>query len=132
VLSAIAGRPGWIAVALATLVVGVALDASWWVDVAAAWLVLALALTDAPAVRALLANRVVRHVGLVSYGMYMTHMFAVNGARRLLHAHEGPLVFALALPLSVALGTATHYGFERWFLRKKDSAGRPRGREVLA
>jgi peptidoglycan/LPS O-acetylase OafA/YrhL len=75
-----------------------------------------------------LGNRALRHIGTISYGMYLLHMFALNGARRVVGAHDGASVFLLALALSVLAATASHRYFELPFLRlKAQLAERPDG-----
>jgi len=66
-----------------------------------------------------LGNRVVRYIGTISYGMYLLHMFALNGARRLVGGHAGSGVFIAALLLSVIGAGASHRFFELPFLRLK-------------
>ena len=68
----------------------------------------------------LLRLRPVVHVGTVSYGIYMLHLAAIWVAKRLVGAQaevaSGALVFAMAMPLSVLLATASHSSFESKFL----------------
>lgn len=63
--------------------------------------------------------RPLRHVGEVSYGMYLMHMLAVNAVHRS-GLHDDLLAFAAALALVVTMATATHRWFERPILRLKD------------
>jgi peptidoglycan/LPS O-acetylase OafA/YrhL len=56
----------------------------------------------------LLNSRVVRHVGQVSYGLYLLHV----GVIVVLRCLEPLGVFSLALPLSVGLATLSHRYFE--------------------
>jgi len=62
-------------------------------------------------------------VGTVSYGVYMLHMLAKNGAERVLRhlpALDTPLVlFALTLLLALALAKLSHTYFEQPFIRLK-------------
>lgn len=93
----------------------------WILYAAMTWLVVACALRPGhQPLGQLLANRFVRHVGIVSYGIYLMHMLCSNLARRLLHLHEGPLVFVLALALSIAAASLSYRFFETPFLRLKD------------
>jgi peptidoglycan/LPS O-acetylase OafA/YrhL len=51
--------------------------------------------------------------------MYLLHMFALNGARRILGAEEGFEVFIVALAMSVIGASMSHRFFELPFLRLK-------------
>ncbi|HRG99014.1 MAG TPA: acyltransferase [Polyangiaceae bacterium] len=71
----------------------------------------------------LLALRPLRHVGEVSYGVYMLHLAAIAVVKLALgpsraEAWDGAAVFALGLPLAVGLATASHRGFERPLQRR--------------
>jgi peptidoglycan/LPS O-acetylase OafA/YrhL len=64
-----------------------------------------------------------RHVGEVSYGVYMLHLAAIAAVKLALgtsraEAWEGAAVFALALPLAVGLATASHRALERPLQRR--------------
>jgi peptidoglycan/LPS O-acetylase OafA/YrhL len=75
-----------------------------------------------------LANRAVRYIGTISYGMYLLHMFALNGARRALGSSSGSSVFALALVMSAIGASVSYRFFELPFLRlKAQLAQRPDG-----
>lgn len=71
----------------------------------------------------LLALPALRHVGEVSYGIYMLHLAAIAAVKLALgptraEAWDGAAVFALALPLAVGLATASHRLFERPLQRR--------------
>ena len=71
----------------------------------------------------LLALPPLRHVGEVSYGVYMLHLAALAAVKGALgparaEVWEGAAVFALGLPLAVGLATASHRAFERPLLRR--------------
>jgi peptidoglycan/LPS O-acetylase OafA/YrhL len=84
----------------------------------------------------LLALRPLRHVGEVSYGVYMLHLAALAVVKGALGparaaAWEGAAVFALGLPLAVGLATASHRAFERpvqrrFASRRPEAPSRPR------
>jgi len=61
----------------------------------------------------LLVNPVARHVGAISFGVYLLHMLAVNVARRAVPHAPQAVLFAVAFPLAVLAATATHRWFER-------------------
>lgn len=69
----------------------------------------------------LLTSRAARYLGTISYGIYLTHMLAVNVARHLLrNAPRHPaLVFLVAAPLSTALATLSFRTYEAWFAKLK-------------
>jgi peptidoglycan/LPS O-acetylase OafA/YrhL len=71
----------------------------------------------------LLESRPMVFVGTVSYGVYMLHMLAKNGAERVLRhlpALDTPLLlFALTLLLALALAKLSHTYFEQPFIRLK-------------
>ena len=93
------------------------------------WLVIACTLRpDDQLLRPVLTNPFVKHVGVVSYGIYLMHMLCINIVRRLVGAQEGPLIFVLALALSIAAATLSYRFFEAPILRWKDRiAKRPTG-----
>jgi peptidoglycan/LPS O-acetylase OafA/YrhL len=75
-----------------------------------------------------LGNRSIRYIGTISYGMYLLHMFALNGARRVLGAQSGSAVFVAALVMSAVGASVSHRFFELPFLRlKAQLAQRPDG-----
>lgn len=63
----------------------------------------------------------VRHVGEVSYGIYMLHLAAIFVAKRIVSTEvlQGAAVFAIAMPLSVLFATFSHRGFEARFLPRQ-------------
>ncbi len=70
--------------------------------------------------RPLLANRIAAHLGAVSYGMYLFHMIAVGALARALQLPRGPLLFTLAVPVTVGIATLSHRYFEARFLALKN------------
>ena len=68
--------------------------------------------------RPLLAHPVICHIGMVSYGVYLLQMLAINVTSRLHHAHDWTFFF-LATFLSVAVSTLSYYYYEMRFLRLK-------------
>jgi peptidoglycan/LPS O-acetylase OafA/YrhL len=66
----------------------------------------------------LMANPVVRYIGTISYGMYLLHMLAINGTKKLVETHDGKF-FVLSLALSIGLASASYWLYERQFLKLK-------------
>lgn len=71
-----------------------------------------------------LDNRLARHVGTVSYGIYLLHMLNVNVARRIVPGGSRLAVFALAFPATVLVASLSFRWFEqpimnlrRYFIR---------------
>ena len=133
-VSAVAGRKlsaliGAVAVSACIVLDGVPvvlvyLSMTYWVT--------ACALRSDQPLSLALSNRVVRYLGTISYGMYLLHMFALNGARRILGAEVGFEVFIVALSMSVIGASMSHRFFELPFLRlKAQIAQRPETRTSL-
>ena len=62
-----------------------------------------------------------RHVGVVSYGVYLVNVSVIALTKRLLGpSATASAVFVVALPLSVLVATATHRWVERPFLLVRD------------
>jgi peptidoglycan/LPS O-acetylase OafA/YrhL len=120
---------GWrwsAAVALTATVVALAFDSipDWVVYAAMTWLVAACALRpDDQPLRQMLTNQYVKHVGVVSYGIYLMHVLCINLVRRVTHAHDGFLLFVFALAISIAAASISYRWFESPFLRWKDRLG---------
>ncbi|MEI7657128.1 MAG: acyltransferase [Phycisphaerae bacterium] len=73
---------------------------------------------------------VLRRIGVVSYGMYLLHMLAVNAVRAVMSkagVESAPLAFALAVLLAWAAAEVSFRCFERPFLRLKDRFRRHAG-----
>jgi peptidoglycan/LPS O-acetylase OafA/YrhL len=69
----------------------------------------------------LFESRLLRHVGVVSYGIYLLNVPVVVLTKSLLGpAAEAGAVFAVATPLSVLVATAAHRWIERPFLDWRD------------
>lgn len=71
-----------------------------------------------------LRNPVVRYVGMISYGLYLLHMLAMNATKRIRSEHDW-LFLAIALALSVAMASVSYWTFELPFLRLKNRFHRP-------
>ena len=80
------------------------------------YLIVACALAPAGSV-GILENPVVRHVGRVSYGIYLLHMLALNAMRHLLPGRRPFLLFAGGFPLAVLAASASYRWFEQPILR---------------
>jgi len=69
----------------------------------------------------LLENRVVRHIGMVSYGMYLMHMLCFNVVRRTpLRGAPSVAQFFAEAALTIAVASLSYAFFERPILRFKD------------
>ncbi|MBZ0228987.1 MAG: acyltransferase [Bauldia sp.] len=64
-------------------------------------------------------SRPIAFLGKISFGLYVYHLVAIAVVER--SAASMPVWgrFWLALLFTIALGTASYYGFEQWFLRLK-------------
>lgn len=122
---------GWWGVPLAVGSVILALTVGHrWPDLAAPALVLlvaALMVRPRNVLSPLLDNRVARYVGMVSYGMYMMHMIAMQFAHKAsARVHGGGIAtFFLAIPITIAIASASYWFFEQPFLRLKKRFSAP-------
>lgn len=82
-------------------------------DVAVAFLMVSAVLGAAPLATRLLELRALRHVGVVSYCIYLVHMIVMNAVRRAVGDHRRALVVGLTLLLSVAAASLSYRYFER-------------------
>jgi peptidoglycan/LPS O-acetylase OafA/YrhL len=82
------------------------------------YLVMACAVRPGP-LRPVLENRLVRHIGTVSYGIYLLHMLAVNLVRRLAPGQGRFVTFGLALTLTILAASMSYRYFEQPFLNLK-------------
>lgn len=69
-------------------------------------------------------NSAVRYIGVISYGLYLLHMLAMNCAKKLVTTHEW-CFFGVTLLLSIGLASASYWLYERPLLKLKSrfSAG---------
>jgi peptidoglycan/LPS O-acetylase OafA/YrhL len=96
------------------------------------WLVIACVLQPDQPLGRVLTNPLIKHVGIVSYGIYLTHMLCVNAARHLVHVSYGPIIFVLGLAISIFVATLSYHFFESPFLHLKDRlAKRPDAESAL-
>ena len=97
------------------------------VQASLALLVLACCLRKDHALAPLLEARPVAWIGSVSYGVYLFHVSAITLVKRLLptQAENAPLVFALALPLSLLAAGLSHRFLERPFMGLGERLRRP-------
>ena len=116
------GWPGSALVAAGATIVTLAFDelSPWCLVVTMTWFVSACVLrpTDQP-LSWFLAARPIKHIGTVSYGIYIMHFLCINVVRQVVHLHEGLIVFLLALPLSIGVATLSFRFYETPFLRLK-------------
>ncbi|MDF2697074.1 MAG: acyltransferase 3, partial [Labilithrix sp.] len=68
----------------------------------------------------LLEIRIVRHVGVVSYGIYLLNVPVVAAFRRLVGDDHAFLLFIASTLASIAIATATYRWVERPFLALRD------------
>jgi peptidoglycan/LPS O-acetylase OafA/YrhL len=83
-------------------------------------LVGACALREDHLLAAVLENRVVRHVGAVSYGIYLLNVPIVAACRRVLGDDHWVLLFAVATLASIGVASLTFRFVEKPFLRLRD------------
>jgi peptidoglycan/LPS O-acetylase OafA/YrhL len=91
-------------------------------QLAALLLVLAVHFGQTSRVAALLEYRPLRYVGVVSYGVYLLHMFAADFSRRFLSfidVQNSETFFAATMAFSVLLAGASYRYFERPILALK-------------
>lgn len=99
-----------LALGLVLLLLGLDGVPGWVFDVSLVLLVASVVAAPSNGLAWLLEHPLSRHVGRVSYGVYLLHLTAVALARRVVGAQREVLVFLLALPLAVLLASASH----RW------------------
>ncbi len=90
------------------------------IALAMTWLVVAVCIRADHVLMPLLANAPMRHVGTVSYGMYLMHMLAMNVVSRSVPGAGGLLRFVGATSLVTAMATASYYLFEKRILDWKE------------
>jgi peptidoglycan/LPS O-acetylase OafA/YrhL len=62
----------------------------------------------------------IRYVGMISYGVYLLHMIALNLVRRALPGQSFAVYLVLTLAVSVLMAGLSYRYFESWFLRLKE------------
>ncbi len=72
--------------------------------------------------RPLLANRAVRYIGSISYGMYLFHAFGINFTDRYFgFTKQWPLLqFVAVVGSTIAIASISYFFYERYFLRLKE------------
>jgi len=88
-----------------------------------AYLVASVCIRPDHSLRAVLANKPVRYIGMISYGMYLLHMFANNAARRLAPGLGGYGTFVVTLIAAIAFASVSYQLYERRFLKLKERFG---------
>ena len=134
-VSLVFGWPGSSLAAFAVLVLTLMFDGlpSWCLVLTMTWFVTACVLRPADQPLAwLLTWRPVKHIGAVSYGIYLLNILCSYVVRHVIHLENGALVFVLALPLSVLVATLTFRFYEAPFLRLKARLGRGARRRPLS
>jgi peptidoglycan/LPS O-acetylase OafA/YrhL len=85
------------------------------------YLVVACAIRPDHPLRHVLANRPIRYIGTISYGMYLLHVLALNFARRVIVPGKPAIVaFGVALPVTVLIAGISYRYFEKRFLALKE------------
>jgi peptidoglycan/LPS O-acetylase OafA/YrhL len=124
---------GWRASSLAFLLIAVAVlsspaPAGWAIHLSLALLVAACVYREDHLLAGLLRWRVLAHVGMVSYGMYLLHMLVKNVVVKALGTvglgQAKYLVFVLTALGAVAVATLSFRYFESIFLRYKSRYAR--------
>jgi len=121
-LHRIAGRPWSLPLAL-TLLLGPALFAAepqGAISLSVTYLVMASVLWRGARLP-VLENQLVRHVGKVSYGVYLMHMLGVNAVRRTLPGVGPSAVFGISFLVTVLAASASNRWFEQPVLRLRDA-----------
>jgi peptidoglycan/LPS O-acetylase OafA/YrhL len=83
-------------------------------------LVLACCVRPTTALTPVLASRPLRHIGMVSYGVYLMHMLAANAVRPVVGRHSGVMVFLATLVVVLVMATMSYRWFESPLLRRKE------------
>ncbi len=110
---------------LALVLAAVATDGTpyWLTSVAMTALVVSSCIRTNHLLMPVLTLRPLRYVGMVSYGVYLLHMIALNLVRRVLPDQDFVVYLVLTLGLSVLLAGLSYRYFESWFLRLKERLG---------
>jgi peptidoglycan/LPS O-acetylase OafA/YrhL len=83
-------------------------------------MVLACCVSATPRLTRVLSSRPLRHVGKISYGIYLMHMLAANAVRPIVGRHIGPSVFAATIVVVITMATISYRWFESPILRRKE------------
>jgi peptidoglycan/LPS O-acetylase OafA/YrhL len=115
VLYRIAGRPWSVPLAVVSLVAAVRFSLPILViPLAMAFLVVASIIRARHCLSWLLDNRLVRHIGAISYGMYLMHMLTYNLVRKVVPASVGRwVIFLVVLVAVIAVASLSFRFFER-------------------
>lgn len=90
----------------------------WWTHLCMSLLVCTCALREDNGLAQLLRLRPLRHVGKVSYGIYMVHVACLGSIKQFLGIHTPWLVFCAGFPLSVMVATVSFHSFEKPLLQR--------------
>ena len=69
--------------------------------------------------RPVLENRLARHIGTISFGIYLLHMLAVNLVRRLAPSEGRFVTFGLGVTITILAASMSYRFFEQPFLELK-------------
>ncbi|MGC4121424.1 MAG: acyltransferase [Myxococcales bacterium] len=118
----IAGHRASAPLAFAVMVAALSLDGvpDLLIAVSMTWLVVAVCVRADHWLMPPLANAPMRHIGTVSYGMYLMHMLAMNVVSRAIPGAGGLVRFLGASVLVVGMASASYYLFEKRILEWKE------------
>lgn len=91
----------------------------WLIEVLVVPAVVSVSIVDRTLLRPILAWRPLVFVGVVSYGMYLTHMLSANVVRRVIHEQESVTVAIGTIALAILAGYLSFRFFETPILRLK-------------
>lgn len=110
-----------VAFVIAAIVVGTPLhESTMLIGSAMALLVATCVIREDHYLAGILGSKPFRHIGMVSYGMYLWHMLAIHAFVLPLHLGSPVLVFVLSLLATVGVATLSFKYYESRFLRLKD------------
>jgi peptidoglycan/LPS O-acetylase OafA/YrhL len=118
---------------LALVLAAVAADGTpyWLTSVVMTALVVSSCIRTGHLLMPVLTLRPIRYVGMISYGVYLLHMIAWNGVRRVLPGQDFAVNLVLTLAVTVLMAGLSYRYFESWFLRLKERlAPGPRSEKV--
>jgi peptidoglycan/LPS O-acetylase OafA/YrhL len=120
-------------VLLVLVLAAVAADGTpfWLTSVVMTALVVSSCIRTSHLLMPVLTLRPIRYVGMISYGVYLLHMIAWNGVRRVLPGQDFAVNLVLTLAVTVLMAGLSYRYFESWFLRLKGRlAPGPRAEKV--
>ncbi|MEZ5966593.1 MAG: acyltransferase [Planctomycetota bacterium] len=123
----------WLPIAALAGLVWIPGDIGGWprlcIHLTMAALVAAVVVPERHALMGLFRHRLVRHIGMISYGMYLLHQLCYIPVARVVGREPGwktPVFFALGTVATVVVATFSYRTFESYFLRLKTRFERKR------